>query len=213
MTRASLPGDGYRRPLALEVSKTEIVVLVTEEGTGRRQRFKFHTLPIGESLQHSFAEGFARATGPGGGRRTLPSAQSLWAYVRRYSSYLESDTHPPSELAALRPMHIDEILRRHTRDAAPMVHGLRVVLPSQDGVPDAFMEKLLAPLPNVTSETRIASYSPSELRGLRRALRGIVRSALIRIRAGEQDLAAAQSNEFDSLTEREQILVKSRGVV
>lgn len=204
MTRAELPAQGYSRPNPLSTEDGTIIVTVIEEGSGRSRRFPFHTLRIERSLQHTLAVGFARATGPGGTRRTLSSSETLYAGLRVYATYLAAHPHPPSHVSGLAPIHINEVRNRGTKSSNHIIHSLRAVLRSQSTVPSAFLERLLDPLPNAESSVRtIAAYTSAEFRAIRRSVRSIVRDALLRVRSFERELDAAKVKGEHTLTPRE----------
>lgn len=204
MSRAALPEGSYARPETLHIDGDRIVVTVFEERTGRKKDFRFHEFPVTRALAATFARGFARATGPGGSRRTIASAVFLHGALRSYSRYLAAHADMPSSAAELRPAHLRELRFKRDRQSYQELMALRVVLRADSSVPTGFRELLLSPLRAVPHKQRVEAYSASEFRSIRRSMRAIVRGALTRVRAVEAELAALSSGALE--TERHVVL-------
>lgn len=186
---AALPFVGYAPPKNRFRAPGTDVVRVYPEGERGYKDFSFHTLAIGPDLQALFAQGFAAATGPSGSRRTIASAKNLYAGISVFVRLVNASTRPPKTVSDLRPAHLAQLRMRHTSSANSALTALRVVLRTSSEIPVAFRERLFTPVPSVKNATAPASYSEAEFRGIRRAARKELRAALVRIRAGEAELA------------------------
>lgn len=179
---------GYRLPELLHDSAQQITVSVIEEHTGRSRDFHFGSFTCAPSIARAFADGFLRATGPGGTRRTLQSAATLHGDLRIYGSYLADHAFPPGEIGSLRPFHLKEWRQRGDRRGTAIINALRVTLRHHPDTPESFLETLVAPLKQAPSAGQVAGYSASEFRSVRRSMRSIVRSALSRVRSLEHEV-------------------------
>ena len=190
MRRAALPHGEYSRPETVLHDGDSITVKVHAETGHGSQDFQFHRLKLGPELETVFAEGFARATGPGGTRRTLGSAANLYGGLRTFAGLLNSHPAPPRKMSDLRPAHIATFRLRGTSYSLNVVHAVRITLRANESLPGPFRELLYSPLGHVAASPSVASYTDSEFRAIRRAARTEIRAALSRIRAGEAELAA-----------------------
>ena len=189
MTRATLPESGYSIPVLLTDSPDGLSVRAIDEHTGRSREFRFDSFDCSPDISRRLAEGFARATGPGGSRKTLQSAAALHGALKAFASHLATHAFPPTEMAALRPFHLKGIRERGDRHSGTIIHALRVTLRHDPHVPESFLDLLVAPLKHAPSRSHISGYSESEFRAIRRSMRSIVRSALVRVRLAEGRLA------------------------
>ncbi|MEV8135252.1 hypothetical protein [Microbacterium aurantiacum] len=194
MSRAVLPEGNYARPETLHIDGERIVVTVFEERTGRKKEFAFHEFPVARALSETFARGYARATGPGGSRRTIGSAMFLHSTLRSYARYLAAHPDAPSSPTELRTAHLRELRFKRDRQSYEQLLALRVVLRGDSSVPTAYRELLLSPLRAVPHKQRIEAYTASEFRSIRRSMRAIVRGALTRVQAAEAEVAGVLSS-------------------
>ena len=190
MKGAALPSGKYSRPATMLGDGNSISVTVYAETGHGSKDFQFHKMKLGPELENAFAEGFERATGPGGTRRTLESAENLYRGLRAFAGLLNALPSPPRKLSDLRPAHIASVRLRGTRSSLGIVHAVRTTLRANESLPGPFRELLYAPLSHAPAGPSVASYSDSEFRAIRRAARTEIRAALARIRAGEAELAA-----------------------
>ncbi|MBE1513429.1 hypothetical protein H4W26_000184 [Nesterenkonia halotolerans] len=188
------------RPKTLTTDTGAMRVKVYEERSGRSRIFAFDQFPIASDIVLAMAEGFALSTGPGGTRRTLPSAVSLHSNLRRYAKYLSGHVAPPRALTSLRPSHLREIRLRSDKKGVDLIHSLRLVLRTNPDLPPEYRELLMAPIAQVHTPQKIAAYSSSEFRAIRRALRTTVRSTIERIRRVESELQSARSARASAST-------------
>lgn len=205
MTRASLPPDGYRRPTSLRVVGDEVVVNVRADETGRSRSFRFSHLGLSASMVMALAEGFSRATGVGGTRRTLRSAETLHRDLRSYMILLASLPSTPDTVQELRPAHIEQLRLAGTTSGRDIISALRLVMRGHPDVPGDYVAALMKPIRARAAE-RVEAYSPAEFRALRRAMRTIVRKALARVRRMENELEAACADSTFRGSRRELIL-------
>jgi len=190
MRGAALPDRGYARPQTLIRTGDSIVVLVFPERGNGQQSYSFHKLRVGPELQLALAEGFARATGPSGSRRTQESAASLYNCLRSFANLIDAENSPPRTLSDLRPSHIAALRLRHTKASQSIVMAIRTTLRANDSLPGPFRDLLYAPMKSARSVGTVASYSESEFRAIRRSARSDIRVALNRVRTMETELTA-----------------------
>lgn len=80
---------------------------------GRQKGFSFAGLPL-PGWHQALAAGLAERTGPAGGLRTLASASTCWAVMKRLVRFLASQPHAPAAPASLTRAHIEEFLRHRS---------------------------------------------------------------------------------------------------
>jgi len=198
---AALPKPGYTSPVNHFSSPGQNIVRVYPEAESGFKDFSFHSLNVAPELQSAFAEGFARATGPAGTRRTISSAQNLFSGIRIFVKSVASGPRPPGRLADLRPSHLAELRMRHTRAGNSALIALRVALRANPDLPMPFRNALFTPLTNPAPSTTSASYEPAEFRAIHRAARSGVRAMVARIRAGEEELKAWRAEQDEDSTD------------
>jgi len=201
MRGAALPQPGYTSPVNHFSSPGQNIVRVYPEAESGFKDFSFHFLDVAPELQSAFAEGFARATGPAGTRRTISSAQNLFSGIRIFVNSVASGPRPPGHLADLRPAHLAELRMRHTRAGNGALIALRVALRANPDLPMPFRNALFTPLTNPAPSTTAASYTPAEFRAIQRAARSSVRAMVARIRAGEEELKAWRAEQEQGSTD------------
>lgn len=194
MKGAALPEHGYERPNSLIRVGDKVIVRVFSENGSSQKDFDFQSFQLGEELELAFAEGFDRATGPGGTRRTNDSTKNLYSGLRAFAKLLNAASNPPRALSDLRPAHIAGLRLHGTRHAQSIVMAIRVVLRGNASLPAPFRELLFAPMKSAAYVRKVSSYSESEFRAIRRSARTEIRAALKRVRTMEAELAAWQQH-------------------
>ncbi|MFJ6531484.1 hypothetical protein [Microbacterium sp. NPDC091662] len=205
MTKATLPGSQYSSPNLMLESQDRLTITMIEEHTGKRRDFEFGSFPGTREITRAFAEGFLRATAPGGSRRTIPSAASLHGLLRIYCRHLAEHPFPPAAIGALRPFHLASFRSAGDKHSVQIVHSVRLALKHNSDLPQGFSDLLVAPMKNGAPGVPVLAYSPSEFRAIRRATRSILRSALERVRAVEREIEASPTNSAE-FSERESFL-------
>lgn len=185
--RAALPKSSYARPEAVTETGEEIYVRFTPESGGHPKDFEFRKLGFAPEIESAVVAGFAMACGPGGSRKTVESAKTLYAGARTLARKLQEFPSPPQTLAALAPAHLASFKLSRTRHSHSMIQLFRVLFRRTTGLSPEFREALYAPhgwsAPNSTS----SAYSDSEARRIQRAARSEVRTALTRMRKVETE--------------------------
>lgn len=120
--RSPLPSQVYQLSPAVKSGEGGLEV-VFEGDDGRRGVFRFASLPL-VSWHEPVAAAFASRIGPGGGLRTLASAQSLWDITARFVRFVASQQPRPTVPASLRAAHLD-LFRSARAAAAGQPAGLR----------------------------------------------------------------------------------------
>jgi hypothetical protein len=184
---ASLPPAGYSPPQTIFLDGDAPVVRVyPERGRGPRD-FHFGRLRLAPVLTGELAAGFARATGPAGTRRTIPSADGLFENLRTFANLILARPRPAACLGELRAGCVFELRMLGTREGIAVVHGLRTVLRGVAGVPNEFRDALYTPVRAAAPRATIEAYTEAEFRQIRRAARRIVRAAVTRVRAARAE--------------------------
>lgn len=155
--------------------------------------FRFVRLGLPPTITGDLALGFARATGPGGTRRTAPSAQALFASLKVFASSLLTGPSTPESLGELTAsaLHRARLASTSERSYVSTVHSLRLVLRGSEGLPGGFRDALYAPNPAAAAVGKVAAYADGEIAAIRRAARKVLRAALARIRS-----ARSEATEF-----------------
>ena len=108
-----LPAQGYPGPDILPAagsSGTGRDPVVSFHGEdGRHAVFSFAGLPL-PGWHQALAAGLAERTGPGGGLRTLASANSAWAVMKRLVRFLASQPPAPATQGGLNRAHMEAFL-------------------------------------------------------------------------------------------------------
>ncbi|WP_216363271.1 hypothetical protein, partial [Arthrobacter sp. Hiyo1] len=168
---ASLPPNGYSTPQTLFLDGDAPVVRVyPERGRGPRD-FHFGRLGLSPVLTRELAACFARATGPAGTRRTIPSAEGLFENLRSFANLIRARPKPVACVGELRAGYVLELRMLGTREGNAVVLALRTVLRGADGVPNEFRDALYTPVHPAQPRAAIAAYTEAEFRQIRRAAR------------------------------------------
>jgi len=184
---ASLPPSGYSTPQTLFLDGDAPVVRVyPERGRGPRD-FHFGRLGLSPVLAGELAAVSARATGPGGRRRTIPSADGLFENLRSFANLIRARPRPAACVAELRAGYVLELRMLGTREGNAVVLALRTVLRGVDGVPNEFRDALYTPVHAAQPRAAVQAYTEAECREIRRAARRIVRAAVTRVRAARAE--------------------------
>lgn len=204
MSKAALPRVGYRPPPTLTYRDNVPFVRVFPEGGGKHADFGFppSVTPV---LARQFAIAFERATTPGGGRRTVKSAESVYSAIRQYSRWLATLPSPPATFGQFRPRHIDEYMLLKGKASRPIIMTLRSLLRRNDELTPEFHARLFAPQPPMLAAAPKSSYEEGEYRAIVRAARNDTRFALQRVRAARAELTAYRTGalpEHDSARQR-----------
>ena len=183
MSRASLPEKGYTAPSRLADPFAPLIIKVIAEGTGAVATFDFGTMPVSTELQSTLAAGFVAITGPGGSRRTIPSARTAFGEIRVFARSLAKADPPPTKVSELRASHVDGLfLFASPGSLSGSVSTLRSIFRKTDVAPEIFMRRLLRGVPKQLVSDPVHSYTREEFRLIMRAARETVRSANDRIR-------------------------------
>jgi hypothetical protein len=204
-----LPAQGYPGPDILPAagsSGTGRDPVVSFHGEdGRHAVFSFAGLPL-PGWHQALAAGLAERTGPGGGLRTLASANSAWAVMKRLVRFLASQPPAPATQGGLNRAHMEAFLlhrsatigRRLAWAEVRSAGWLFAGMPAGHRVgPEVFdfVFQRVEGMP-VSAKT---GYSDSELRQVITAARSDVVSLRNRIRCG-QALAARWQQGDSELT-------------
>ncbi|TFC51558.1 hypothetical protein E3O47_07460 [Cryobacterium sp. TMT2-17-1] len=181
MSRASLPMSGYTAPSRTVDPNTPLVVKVIAEGSAATSVFDFRTLPVSVELQTMFAMGFVAITGPGGNRRTIPSASTAFYDIRAFARMLAEINPAPTKPSDLRASHVDSLQLRKGSGQSIIVTTLRALFRKIDVAPDEFMRRLLRAVPNRPVVDPVYSFSREEFRLVMYAARQTIRFANARI--------------------------------
>lgn len=194
MVRASLPAANYERPASLIFRGADLYVRFHPEDGDTHKDFAFTRLGLAPPITEALAVGFAQATGPGGSRRTLESARSLYSGARAFAACLLESAHPPRTVEELGAGHVAPFRLKRSRHGNSQLQSIRTLFRGSD-LPAAFREALFAPhSPAMRPSVGTSAYSEFEFRQIQRAARTEVRRALARIRDGERTLAAIDAD-------------------
>ncbi|MEW1980546.1 hypothetical protein AB0333_06405 [Citricoccus sp. NPDC079358] len=188
-----MPEGPYERPDVVIDTGERLVVRFVSESGGSAKDFEFRRLGLAPEIESAIVQGFARACGPAGTRKTVESVKTLYAGARMFARSLKDLPSPPQSLSALTPAHIAPFRIRHTRYADSLLQVLRVLFRPIEGLPTAFREALYAPHKPASPTRTLSAYTDSEVRRIQRAARTEVRAALTRIRQAEAELAEWQA--------------------
>lgn len=185
-----MPPGGYRPPPRLFIDSERCVVRVVAERDGKTRDFDFSILPVHQDVQGALARAFHVHTGPSGAIKALPSAKSLWVYVRAFARVLAVLPTPPRSASDLTPSHLDQFVLSRAANAS--VHtelsSLIALLARIEGLSPALAARCALGHPKRPGRTSSSkSYTPSEDARIGDAARETVREAADRIR-GHHDL-------------------------
>lgn len=195
MVRAALPKRSYVRPETITKTANEISVRFTPEAGGRSKDFEFRKLGFAPEIETAVVDGFAMACGPGGSRKTVESAKTLYAGVRALARQLQGFSSPPQTLNSLAPVHLAALRLSGTRYSHSLLQLFRVLFRHTTGLSADFREALYAPHGWSVPSSNTAAYSDAEARKIQRAARSEVRTALARIRKVEAEFARWNQND------------------
>lgn len=195
MGRAALPEGSYSQPENILRIGKEVFVRCFPEAGGTPKDFEFHRLGLAPDLETAVVEGFARACGPAGSRRTTASVTTMYAGVRVFARSLNELPSPPTGLQDLAAGHVAPFRIGHTRYLSTVLNVLRVTFRNVEGLPKAFREALYAPHGPAISLRATASYSEIEVRNIQRATRVELKKALARIRQAEAETTSDKGSE------------------
>jgi hypothetical protein len=184
---AALPGTGYSPPQTIFLDGEGPVVRVYPEHGRAHRDYHFARLGLPPALCRELAAGFARATGPAGTRRTIPSANGLFENIRNFANLVLARPNPAKTVGELRTGYVLELRMQGTREGTSVLSSLRVVLRGVEGVPGEFRDALYAPVKSVPPREAVEAYTEAEFRQIRRCARSIVRAALTRVRAARTE--------------------------
>ena len=202
--RAALPAQGYAGPgvaAAEEPAGPSGDPLVSFHGEdGRQAVFDFAGLPL-PGWHQALAGGLAERTGPAGGLRTLASADSCWAVMKRLVRFLASLPDAPVSPGGLTRDYMEAFLRH--RSAAMDRHSawgevrqagwLLASLPGEYRVGQDVLDFAFQRVEGLAVPVR-TGYSDSELCQVITAARSDVARVRDRIRAAHALAARAQQD-------------------
>lgn len=175
---AELPEPGWR-PEERRASPTTVLFL-SEDGQDRTV-INFGSLACAEAVQVAFADAFERATGPGGTRRTLPSAQALRSAVAALVASLVDNGRRPDSAGDITPADISAFRLAHEPKAARnYLSSLRLLARHgafSEETKQALIGRSLPAQPHAVAE----SYDDALVRRIERAARTDIRAAHQRI--------------------------------
>jgi hypothetical protein len=200
---AALPPPGYaasRAGLAVTRSPAGPAVVAFEGEDSRRAVFSFAGLPL-RGWHQGLAVALADRTGPSGGLRTLASANTTWAVVKRLLRFLAVQPDSPARPADLTPGHLQRFVTARSSTAGSWAgwHELRSAgwllarMPAGDRAgPDA-LDFAFQRVEGLTARAK-TGYSDNELRQIIAAARSEVAGIRDRIRAGRALAARARQD-------------------
>lgn len=183
-----------------------------EDGNSQPKDFDFSLLTVSPELQRTFAEAFAKRTGPGGGLRSMSSIGDAFRAIRVFTQYLAGLPRPPVRRKDLRPRHIDGFLAARRATGVPSklteeLRGVKMMLRQIDSWEPAMVAKLAEPHPRpLRTGKRHESYSRAEFQRIASAARADLRRAAQRIRANRALLEQYRSGLLDDPTRRFELL-------
>ncbi|MGJ6963899.1 hypothetical protein ACSDR0_18500 [Streptosporangium sp. G11] len=185
---ASLPPADYRPPQRLfhDADGEAMVVRFFSEIDGTHRDFDFATFPVAPQLRLWFAEAFLKATGPGGSKRRMASADTTFQGMRRFARYLGQLRHPPKTSAGLRPVHLDgyALGRRDSNGWSRELGCVRSALRVGEGAPAEFLIHLDGMRTPRKRDDPTVLYTKQELKKIQETARAEVRAAAARLREG-----------------------------
>lgn len=185
--RAALPNSSYAQPEAVTDTGDEVFVRFTPESGGRPKDFEFRKLGFAPEIESAVVAGFAMACGPGGSRKTVESAKTLYAGVRALARKLQEFPSPPKSLGSLAPAHLASFKLSRTRYSHSLIQLFRVLFRRTTGLSHEFREALYSPHGWSVPSSGSSAYSDPEARRIQRAARSEVRTALARMRKIEAE--------------------------
>ncbi|WP_189160687.1 hypothetical protein [Lentzea pudingi] len=167
---------------------------------GRTRAFSVGGLPL-PGWHRSLASAFTVVVGPTGPRRTLASANSVWAALKRFVRFLAALPSPPAAPQQLTAAHVDAFLRTRIRavgaaSASTEFSAVRVTLrraPLCDQVP-ADVADYLARRQAKYKQPVTVGYSAGEWMRLSSVARADVAAVRDRITAGDHLVEAWSTN-------------------
>lgn len=189
--RASLPSEGYEPPERIFFEEGIPVVRFFPEHGQTHHDFQFTRLGLPSRLTRELAEGFARATGPAGTRRTYSSAKSAFSLLVTFARVLTKDFPVPTSSNELAPSHLSKmkLVSSSRSHYVAIVHALRLVLRGSENLTSSFRDALFTPMAATKSIDTVSAYANTEVAMIRRAARRSIRGALLRVRASRAEAA------------------------
>lgn len=187
--RAARPQSDWRPPD--RVMSDDEVVVFEPENSGDATRFGFRDLPVAKPLRVAFASAFATLTAPDGSHRSVSTAQTTYAAIKRFSRRLAEFPRPPLTASDLTPAHLAEVRLATPRDYIKLKTVLRVT----PGITTPFAAALLESNPRRNSD-KVSSLSKGEHNAVMSAARHDLRLATERIHRNRRLLKQWRNGEI-----------------
>jgi hypothetical protein len=201
--QAALPPTGYVRDR--QPGPGSLVVTVAGESGGSEAVFDFSALPGPPGLLAACAAGFARMAGPDHSWRAAATCANGYKAIREFLHWAAALGPPPQA-----PGDITPAVQAQWRLSRPgTVYGracqlaVRQWLPQVPGVPAATIAVSARRIPAGPAPNE-AAYTREEFGQIKAAAARTFGAALIRIRAGQEQLLRWQAGEFPRPGLREQ---------
>jgi hypothetical protein len=180
------------------------------EENGRASKvFTFGQLPVDPAVQRWLARAFLNRTGARAGVKRLTSAQSLFAVLGMFAAVVSESATPVRGPQDLTAAHVTAFRLRHAakKSGPGYLKQLLSVLRDDPELPREVLAAMLtAPRPGRGEQDApggVVGYTDAEMQLIMTALRGDIRTARDRIRAGRELLARYRSDP-SSLTAEDQ---------
>lgn len=170
-----------------------LVVTVTNQA-GYNRTFDFAALPVGKSMQHSLARGFAAQSRGWTSHRT---ADVCWKYVGLFAGFLSGLDSPPDDLGGLTVSMLQSWRERHigTNTGRSVLTTVRTVLQRDCRLgAGPLAEELARRIPGPTPSKQ--SYEEGERDRVVKVAQRQFRSALLRISENTRLLNRWRAGEF-----------------
>jgi hypothetical protein len=171
-------------------------MFVAEDGEESKV-FRFAHLPTSEALNVMFLRCFARVIGPGGSRKTLSSATSMFAIICRFARLVHASDPQVVAPHQLAPRHISAIRVAQTNQYS-LISGLRVAFRGEQSLRQPFLEELFRDLVQLPPAVAVSAYSPAEFRQIMDRCRATVKAALSRVRGVREEMNATDVSTLRS---------------
>ena len=196
---AALPDADWQPPQRVPADAGAMTVRFIEESGARSQVFDFARLSGEPGIQRWLARAFARRTGPRSGVKRLESAHGIYGACRRLAAVLAAADPPPSSAADVTSAHIAAFSLRYAAMPTGRYDMItsRALLREDPDLPEPARASLLnGRLPAPADRTPAAAYEAQEWQLIMAAVRGDVRRARDRIRAGRALLARYRARQL-----------------
>lgn len=201
--QAALPPAGYTRDR--QPGPGSLVVTVAGESGGTEAVFDFSALPGPPALLAACAAGFARMAGPDQPWRAAATCANGYKAIREFLRWAAALDPPPQA-----PEHITPAVQAQWRLSRPgTVYGracqlvVRQWLPQVPGIPAATIAASARRIPAGPAPSE-AAYTREEFGQIKAAAARTFGTALVRIRAGQEQLLRWRAGEFPRPGLREQ---------